>query len=147
MCLDGVETLDGRLLASQIPFAAPYDSILRVNELSRVHLADLLSDIPPLEPALPQPEPTIDEPSTTITPQDMTYCTAPDTTETEADVTIQAPISARGRGIPRGRGTSARGRAGVGARTAAPGGKRAPANAVEKRKREVCTASEEYDVG
>ncbi|KAI5449592.1 DASH complex subunit dam1 [Naganishia albida] len=95
-------------------------------------------DLPPLEPAPPQPEPTIDEQSATIAPQDMTYCTAPDTTATEADVTIQATTSARGRGIPRGRGTSARGRTVVSARVAvAPGGKKPPANAVEKRKREA----------
>lgn len=111
--------------------------IIRYNS-SAVHRANILPDLPPLELAPPQPEPTIDEQSATIAPQDMTYCTAPDTTATEADVTVQATTSARGRGIPRGRGTSARGRTVVSARVAvAPGGKKPPANAVEKRKREV----------
>ncbi|KAJ9097569.1 hypothetical protein QFC20_006144 [Naganishia adeliensis] len=113
--------------------------VLRLARSPSDHPADPSPDLPPLEPEQPTLEP-IEEPSTTTAPQDMTYCTAPDTTATEADITIQAPTSGRGRGIPRGRTTtSARGRAPVGAgtTTAVPGGKKAPANAIERRKREA----------
>lgn len=79
----------------------------------------------------------------------MTYCTAPDTTATEADTTVVPGPSSRGRGIPRGRATGTRGRAAV-ARAAVMSGeqgvkRKAAMTPVERRRREVCCRSLETE--
>ncbi|GHJ89411.1 hypothetical protein NliqN6_5813 [Naganishia liquefaciens] len=102
--------------------------------------------VPPLaEPEQPPPEIPEEQStaqSTQVQPQDMTYCTVPDTTSTEADTTIIPGPSARGRGIPRGRTTSTRGRVVSGTRAPAATGeqgvrKKATMAPAERRKREA----------
>lgn len=109
------------------------------------HLANRLPVPPLVEPEQPHQELQEDQPSiqsTQLQPQDMTYCTAPDTTSTDADTTIIPGPSVRGRGIPRGRVTSARGRVVTATRAPTTAGesgvkKKAAMTPVERRKREV----------